>query len=203
MNINLNSHIGIYCRKTRGEDEDIAQSLENQKRLGIEYAQRQQRPCKVYCESEAIGGDVWDRPKLQEMISDIVQNELKTVFVRQQDRLYRSQEIFLRLKKIIIKHNVRVITMDGTLDLRSASGIFAVTVQAAAAEYEKSMTGERIRAMKRNKVHNGLCAGGPPVFGYTSNARLKHELMMSGKTLMDAEKQANEVFPQSKSWFVD
>jgi site-specific DNA recombinase len=197
---------GIYLRVTAEESIKTDLSLPNQRRRGLEICtERNWSPAKVYQEPRHVGGDEppAKRPALAALLADIEAGHVKRVLVRHDDRLWRSTEVQDIILNALRRNSVDLWTFAGQRELRSAGGRFAIKVLGAAAELEKGLTGERIREMKRGKAHAGRLGGGPPSFGYTSQSRIKVELLRQGVAEDEAHRRACERYPVAKTWYID
>lgn len=196
----------LYVRVTREESVKQGLSIPNQKDRGVEIAAaRGWNWLKLYIEPRHVGGDVWidKRPALRELVEDLKTGKIKRVFARHNDRFWRHSEIRDQLLKIFREYEVEFWDFDGMKDYRTASGKFALKVQGDASEYEKDITGERIREMKRGKAKSGRSAGGPPAFGYTSQPRLTRELTLKGLGAEEAYAEACKVISNAHEWYID
>ena len=197
----------LYVRVTREESIKQGLSIPNQKNRGLEVAAlREWNWVKVYVEPRHVGGDCWTdkRAALRELVEDLKTGKIKRVFARHHDRFWRDSEVRDRMLKIFREYDIEFWDFDGIKDYLTASGKFALKVQGDASEYEKDITGERIREMKRGKAKAGKPGGGPPTYGYTSQSRLRREIM--AKENLDEEgayKQAVEVIPNAHEWYPD
>jgi site-specific DNA recombinase len=197
---------GIYIRVTQEESVKTDLSIPNQRARGIELcAEHEWSPVRVYQEPRHVGGELMPerRPALAELLADVEAGRVARVLVRHADRLWRGTEVQDRILSVLRRHSVEFWDFSGQKDTRSAGGRFALKVQGAAAEYEKDLTGERIREMKRGKARAGKLAGGPPPFGYTSQSRIKRELLGHGVSEDEAHRQACERYPVAKTWYLD
>ena len=197
----------LYVRVTREESIKQGLSIPNQRNRGLEVAaNRGWKWVKVYVEPKHVSAELWidKRTALAELINDLKTGKIKRVFARHQDRFWRSSEVRDKLLQILRTHEIEFWDFDSLKDYRTASGKFALKVQADACEYEKDITSERIREMKRGKAMSGRPAGGPPPYGYTCQARVKREFMQKeGFNDEEAYRKACEVIPNKKEWFIN
>ncbi len=196
----------IYVRVTQEESVKTDLSLPNQRGRALELCEEHGwSPVRVYQEPRHVGGELMPekRPALAQMLADAAAGRVSRVLVRHTDRLWRGTEVQDRIFSVLRLRSVELWDFAGQKEYRSAGGRFALKVQGAAAEYEKNLTGERIREMKRGKARAGKLGGGPPPFGYASQSRLKRELLAQGTSEDEAHRQACERFPVAKTWYVD
>lgn len=197
----------IYARLTKDESIQRGLSLPEQERRGREICgERGWRYVEFYGELRHVGGDVPFEKRIagKQVVDRIRSGEVKRILVRHQDRLWRDTDVQSSILRLAMEYDVELWQFSGEIRFKSASDKFAVKVQGAAAELEKNMTGERIREMKRGKAHKGHHAGGPPPYGYTSQSRLKTELIKYyGMDQDSALRKACEQIPIPKHLYVD
>lgn len=198
--------VAVYCRVTQEESIQTDLSLPNQKRRAIEVCAERGWPlAKLYVEPKAVGGDAEPRhrPALTELLADIAAGRVGRVLVRHTDRLWRSTSLQDQLLRVFARHGVELWDFSGQHDFKSAHGKFSTIVLGAAAQLEKDLVAERVREMKRGKALAGRPGGGPPPFGYTSQARVRHELIQQGHTPEAAAEAACTKLPAPGRYYID
>lgn len=94
---------------------------------------------KWYCEK--VSGATMERPKLQEMLKEIVSGD--TVYITDFSRLARNTYDLLMMIDSFEHCGVNLVSDKEKLDISTASGKLLVTVIAAVNEFERSMMLER------------------------------------------------------------
>jgi DNA invertase Pin-like site-specific DNA recombinase len=86
--------LGIYCRISRLKEDEKDRSIEDQQKTGIEFAKKSNLAYKIYVD-EGISGTkpVSERPALSNLLDDIAEGLIKSVFVYDQSRLERNPQI--------------------------------------------------------------------------------------------------------------
>lgn len=107
-------------------------------------------------------GTAWHR-----LISDAAAGRVELIVAVDQDRLLRS----LRDLVTLIELGVKVVTVDGEIDLASADGEFRATMAAGLARFEVRRKSERQQRANTHRRTTGLPPGGRRAFGYTPLAR--------------------------------
>ncbi|MBA7609941.1 hypothetical protein ES703_17144 [subsurface metagenome] len=158
-----------------------------------------------YEEIRAVGGDIpWEkRAEGNRLIADIKAGRITHVVVRDMDRLIRDTLLWIQLSKLCVKHGVTIHTLSGPLLTRSPTDKFATTVRAAACELERDQVSDRVKRSKRQMAKQGRHLGGPPPYGYTSQARRLKELVDPGIPEDQAKVQAETEFSQKGHLYVD
>jgi DNA invertase Pin-like site-specific DNA recombinase len=165
----------IYTRVSTMSQADKGTSLESQLELGKKKA----KDLKFSSEHWNEGGksshhdDIQGRPKLYELFQAIKAGEVKHLWVYDQSRLSRNDQVASILRYEFNKQGVTLYTKDGQFDLSSPSDKLLKQMLDAVAEFENSVRAERSRIGKLMKVKAGCWHGGVPPFGYEiSNSKL-------------------------------
>lgn len=165
----------IYTRVSTVVQADKGTSLESQLELGKKKA----KDLKFAVEHWNEGGksshhdDIQGRPKLYELFQAIKAGEVKHLWVYDQSRLSRNDQVASILRYEFNKQGVTLYTKDGQFDLSSPSDKLLKQMLDAVAEFENSVRAERSRIGKLMKVKAGCWHGGVPPFGYEiSNSKL-------------------------------
>lgn len=169
------STLHIYTRVSTVVQADKGTSLESQLELGKKKA----KDLKFAVEHWNEGGksshhdDIQGRPKLYELFQAIKAGEVKHLWVYDQSRLSRNDQVASILRYEFNKQGVTLYTKDGQFDLSSPSDKLLKQMLDAVAEFENSVRAERSRIGKLMKVKAGCWHGGVPPFGYEiSNSKL-------------------------------
>lgn len=115
--------------------------------------------------SERGAGTRWNA-----LLADIQAGEVEVVVGVDVDRLVRSIQDLARL----IELGVRVVTVDGEIDLTTADGEFRATMLAAIARFEVRRKTERQKRASAQRASKGQPHGRPRVFGYEPDGITPH-----------------------------
>ncbi len=165
----------IYTRVSTVVQADKGTSLESQLELGKKKAKELQLDFQHWDEGgkSSHHDDIQGRPKLYELFQAIKAGEVKHLWVYDQSRLSRNDQVASILRYEFNKQGVTLYTKDGQFDLSSPSDKLLKQMLDAVAEFENSVRAERSRIGKLMKVKAGYWHGGPPPFGYQiSNSKL-------------------------------
>ncbi len=99
---------------------------------------------KHYDDGGYSGGNM-DRPGLQELFHDIELGLVDCVVVYKIDRLTRSLLDFSKIVEIFDKHNVSFGAVTQSFNTSNSMGRLMLNVLLSFAQYERELTGERIR----------------------------------------------------------
>lgn len=158
----------IYTRVSTTAQEDKGTSLESQAQLGRERATALGFIAKVWNEGGKSSNheDIAKRPVLQSLVNEIKNGNAKHIFVYDQSRLSRNDNVASVIRYECKKHGVTLYTKDGTYDFTNASDNFLKQVLDAMAEFDNAGRAERTRLGKLHRVKQHQWHGGPPPFGY-------------------------------------
>src|SRR5690348_18427455 len=87
----------------------------------------------------------WDRSALQRLMADIRAGRIDIVVVYKVDRLTRSLADFARLVEIFDKEGVSFVSVTQQFNTTSSMGRLTLNVLLSFAQFEREVTGERIR----------------------------------------------------------
>lgn len=165
----------IYTRVSTVTQADKGTSLESQLQLGKKRANE----LKFAFEHWNEGGksshhdNIQGRPVLYELFQEIKAGRVKHLWVYDQSRLSRNDQVASILRYELKKQGVTLYVKDGQFDLAVPSDTLLHQMLDAVAQFENSVRAERSRIGKLMKVKAGCWHGGVPPFGYEiSNSKL-------------------------------
>jgi DNA invertase Pin-like site-specific DNA recombinase len=120
---------------------------------------------KPYVDSGESGGTI-DRPALQELLKDIEAGRIDVLVIYKLDRLTRSLLDFVRLIAILERHAVSFICITQNFDTGDSLGRLIMNVLLTFAQFERELTGDRIRDKRRAMAIKGIWIGPHPPYGY-------------------------------------
>ena len=123
---------------------------------------------RVFCE-EGVSGKSLDRPEMRALLAAVRRRELDKVMVVRLDRLSRSLLDFCGLQEFLDEHDVKLHSLNESLDTSSAIGRAMVKLLMVFAELEREQTADRTRQAMAARAARGLWNGGRPPLGYDSD----------------------------------
>jgi site-specific DNA recombinase len=161
----------IYTRKSSQEGlEQEFNSLDAQREAGEAYikSQKHERWTLIprHYDDGGFSGGTMDRPALNDLIADIKKGLIDVVVVYKVDRLSRSLHDFARLVEIFEKDNVSFVSVTQQFNTTSSMGRLTLNILLSFAQFEREVTGERIRDKIAASKKKGMWMGGVPVLGY-------------------------------------
>ena len=166
----------IYTRKSNEEGlEQEFNSLDAQRDAALHYIKSQAHEGWVptnesYDDGGFTGGNT-ERPALKRLFKDIENGLVDVVVVYKIDRLSRSLFDFLQMVRTFDRHNVSFVSVTQQFNTSTPMGRLMINVLMSFAEYEREVTGERIRDKIAASKKKGMWMGGTPPLGYDVNER--------------------------------
>ena len=211
----------IYTRKSNEEGlEQAFNSLDAQRQAGIDYVKSQkhegwQAIDKKYDDGGFTGGNM-DRPALKRLLSDIKHGHsggVDVVVVYKVDRLSRSLHDFARMMQIFDEHEVSFVSVTQQFNTTTSMGRLTLNMLLSFAQFEREVTGERIRDKLAATKKKGLWVGGQPPLGYRLKDRHLHiipdeadlirkiyEDYLATPSLIELTEKLNEQGHTTKRW---
>lgn len=161
----------IYTRKSSEEGlEQEFNSLDAQREACEAYIASQKHEgwstIRTQYDDGAYSGATMDRPALQRLLDDILVQKIDVVVVYKVDRLTRSLADFAKIVEIFDKHGVSFVSVTQAFNTTSSMGRLTLNVLLSFAQFEREVTGERIRDKIAASKKKGMWMGGLPSLGY-------------------------------------
>jgi DNA invertase Pin-like site-specific DNA recombinase len=113
-----------------------------------------------------FSGGSLDRPGLQNLLADIRERRIDIVVVYKVDRLTRSLTDFAKLVELFDAHDVAFVSVTQSFNTTTSMGRLTLNVLLSFAQFEREVTGERIRDKIAASKKKGLWVGGVVPLGY-------------------------------------
>jgi DNA invertase Pin-like site-specific DNA recombinase len=107
-----------------------------------------------------------ERPALQRLLADIRAGRIEVVVTYKVDRLTRALADFARLIEIFDKHEVSFVSVTQQFNTTTSMGRLTLNVLLSFAQFEREVTGERIRDKIAASKQRGMWMGGNVPLGY-------------------------------------
>ncbi len=166
----------IYTRKSSEEGlEQEFNSLQAQSEACEAYIRSQRHEGWVltrtrYDDGGFSGGNM-ERPALQRLLADIQGGRIDIIVVYKVDRLTRSLADFARLVEIFDAQGVSFVSVTQQFNTTSSMGRLTLNVLLSFAQFEREVTGERIRDKIAASKKKGMWMGGNVPLGYDASER--------------------------------
>lgn len=155
----------IYTRKST--EEGLGQefnSLDAQHEGCLAYITSQKAEgwtaIKAHYDDGGYSGGNMNRPALTQLLQDIQAGKVDIVVVYKIDRLTRSLMDFSKLVEIFDKHNVTFVSITQSFNTTTSMGRLTLNVLLSFAQFEREVTGERIRDKVAASKKKGMWMGG-------------------------------------------
>ena len=162
---------GIYTRKSSEEGlEQAFNSLHAQREACEAYIFSQKHEGwqilpTAYDDGGFSGGNM-ERPGLRQLLVDIAAAKIDTVVVYKVDRLTRSLLDFARIVESFDSKGVSFVSVTQQFNTTSSMGRLTLNVLFSFAQFEREVTGERIRDKVAASKKKGMWMGGNIPLGY-------------------------------------
>jgi site-specific DNA recombinase len=173
------SRCAIYTRVST--ENGLAQefnSLDNQREASEAYIRSQAHEgWKLirdrYDDGGFSGGSI-DRPALAKLLDDVRARRVDVIVVYKVDRLTRSLADFAKLVELFDEHDASFISVTQAFNTTTSMGRLTLNMLLSFAQFEREITGERIRDKVAASKKRGIWMGGAVPFGYRVENRSLH-----------------------------
>jgi DNA invertase Pin-like site-specific DNA recombinase len=166
----------VYTRKSSEEGlEQDFNSLHAQREACEAYIASQrhegwQALPDVYDDGGYSGGSM-ERPGLKALLASVAAGRIDVVMVYKVDRLTRSLADFARIVDVFDRSGVSFVSVTQAFNTTSSMGRLTLNVLLSFAQFEREVTGERIRDKIAASKRKGLWMGGTVPLGYEASGR--------------------------------
>jgi site-specific DNA recombinase len=124
------------------------------------------QPLKTIYEDGGYSGGSMDRPALAALMADIAAKRVDVIVVYKVDRLTRSLADFAKMVEIMDAAQVSFVSVTQAFNTTTSMGRLTLNVLLSFAQFEREVTGERIRDKFAASKAKGMWMGGVPPLGY-------------------------------------
>jgi DNA invertase Pin-like site-specific DNA recombinase len=166
----------IYTRKSSEEGlEQEFNSLQAQCEACEAYIRSQRHEgwvsARTHYDDGGFSGGNMERPALQHLLADIRAGRIDIIIVYKVDRLTRSLADFARLVEVFDAQGVSFVSVTQQFNTTSSMGRLTLNVLLSFAQFEREVTGERIRDKIAASKKKGMWMGGKVPLGYDTSER--------------------------------
>src|SRR3984957_8557534 len=163
----------VYTRvSTEHGLEQEFNSLDNQREASEAYVKSQAHEdwklIRTHYDDGGYSGGSMDRPALQSLVDDVRARRIDVIVVYKVDRLTRSLADFAKLVELFDAHQVSFVSVTQAFNTTTSMGRLTLNVLLSFAQFERGVTGERIRDKIGASKRRGLWVGGMVPLGYVS-----------------------------------
>ena len=113
-----------------------------------------------------FSGGSLDRPAMQKLLDDIKEGRIDVIVVYKVDRLTRSLADFAKLVEVFDEYGVAFVSVTQSFNTTTSMGRLTLNVLLSFAQFEREVTGERIRDKIAASKKKGIWVGGVVPLGY-------------------------------------
>jgi site-specific DNA recombinase len=169
----------IYTRVStdQGLEQDF-NSLNAQREASEAYIKSQAhegwRLIRDHYDDGGFSGGSMVRPALQKLLVDVQARRIDVIVVYKVDRLTRSLADFAKLVEAFDAHGVSFVSVTQSFNTTTSMGRLTLNVLLSFAQFEREVTGERIRDKIAASKKKGMWMGGVVPLGYRVGDRALH-----------------------------
>ena len=161
----------IYTRKSTedGLEQDF-NSLDAQREACAAYILSQasegwEALSELYDDGGWSGGTM-NRPAITQLLDDVTAGKVDVIIVYKVDRLTRSLADFAKIVEILDENEASFVSVTQSFNTTTSMGRLTLNVLLSFAQFEREVTGERIRDKVAASKKKGMWMGGGVPFGY-------------------------------------
>jgi site-specific DNA recombinase len=161
----------LYTRKSSEEGlEQDFNSLDAQREACEAFVASQKREGWVLLpemyDDGGFSGGTLERPAFRRLLSDVSGGKVDVVVVYKVDRLTRSLTDFAKIVEVFDNNSVSFVSVTQQFNTTSSMGRLTLNILLSFAQFEREVTGERIRDKIAASKKKGMWMGGQPPLGY-------------------------------------
>jgi DNA invertase Pin-like site-specific DNA recombinase len=161
----------VYTRKSNEEGLELAfNSLDAQLEAGFDYIKSQKHEgweaVKTIYSDGGFSGGTMKRPGLTQLLDDIDKGRVDVVVVYKVDRLSRSLSDFAKMMELFDEKQVSFVSVTQQFNTSTSMGRLTMNMLLSFAQFEREVSGERIRDKIAATKKKGYWVGGTPPLGY-------------------------------------
>jgi len=177
-----------YTRKSSEEGlEQDFNSLDAQREACEAYVRSQVgegwKLVRTHYDDGGFSGGTLDRPALGRLLADIEAGKIDTVVVYKVDRLTRSLADFAKIVEVLDACEASFVSVTQQFNTTTSMGRLTLNMLLSFAQFEREVTGERIRDKIAASKQRGLWMGGNVPLGFESNGRTLTIVEAEAKTV--------------------
>jgi DNA invertase Pin-like site-specific DNA recombinase len=161
----------IYTRKSTEDGlEQEYNSLDAQYDACTAYALSQRHEgwtvVKDRYDDGGFSGGNLERPSLKRLLVDIEAGKVDIILLYKIDRLTRSLSDFAKIVEILDRKDASFVSITQSFNTTTSMGRLTLNMLLSFAQFEREVTGERIRDKIYSSKRKGIWMGGPVPLGY-------------------------------------
>ena len=161
----------VYTRKSTEEGlEQAFNSLDAQREASVAYVESQRHEGwvlspELYDDGGFSGGNM-NRPGLTALMAEVKAGRIQVIVVYKVDRLTRSLADFAKIVDVLDAAGASFVSVTQSFNTTTSMGRLTLNVLLSFAQFEREVSGERIRDKIAASKRKGIWMGGPVPLGY-------------------------------------
>lgn len=161
----------VYTRKSTEEGlEQAFNSLDAQREACSAYIMSQTHEgwelVPEHYDDGGWSGGTMERPALKQLLADVAAGKVDVIIVYKVDRLTRALTDFAKIVDILDRAGASFVSVTQAFNTTTSMGRLTLNVLLSFAQFEREVTGERIRDKVAASKRKGMWMGGPVPIGY-------------------------------------
>lgn len=161
----------IYTRKSTEEGlEQEFNSLDAQREACAAYINSQRHEGWTLVPEQyddgGFSGGTMERPALKQLLADVHSDKVDIIVVYKVDRLTRALSDFAKIVDVLDRRGASFVSVTQAFNTTTSMGRLTLNVLLSFAQFEREVTGERIRDKIAASKKKGMWMGGPVPLGY-------------------------------------
>lgn len=161
----------VYTRKSTDEGlEKEFNTLEAQRKAGENYVKSQKHQgwvlIKEHYDDGGFSGGNMNRPSLKRLLQDVEAGKVNMIVVYKIDRLTRSLTDFSKMVDVFDKYHCSFVSVTQNFNTADSMGRLTLNMLLSFAQFEREISGERIRDKVAASKKKGIWMGGCVPYGY-------------------------------------
>ncbi len=124
------------------------------------------RVLPTHYDDGGYSGGSLERPALKQLLDDVAAHNIDTIVVYKVDRLTRSLADFAKIVESLDAHGVSFVSVTQHFNTTTSMGRLTLNILLSFAQFEREVTGERIRDKIAASKRKGMWMGGNVPLGY-------------------------------------
>ncbi|WP_297639017.1 recombinase family protein [uncultured Clostridium sp.] len=158
--------IAIYCRVSTIEQAEEGYSIDEQKRLLVEWAEKNE--CEVYetySDRGISGKDIVHRPAMQELLNDAKEGKFEMVIAWKINRISRKLADVLKIIDTFDQNNITFKSYSEPFETNTPAGRMQFQMMASIGEFERGTIAQNVKMGMMARAREGRWCGNR-VLGY-------------------------------------
>lgn len=176
--------VAIYCRLSKEDlyklkKGDESGSIQNQKKVLIDYALKQDWSIyQIYCDEDYSGTDN-ERPEWNQMIKEAKAGQFDIILCKTQSRFTRDIEMVEKYFHTLFPlWNIRFVSVVDHIDTNAEGNKKVRQINALINEWYVEDLSKNIRAVYKRKMREGEYLGAYPPYGYMKDIHNKYKFII-------------------------